>query len=216
LNIQAVIFDMDGILIDSEPFWQASEKEIFVKLGIPLSDEDCQLTTGMRIRDVTAYWFKKKPWVGPSPDEVADAILLGVIRRVKESGQALPGVHEALRCIKQTGAKTAVATSSAPALIQAVIERLGLMNEFDLLCSAEKEPFGKPHPGIFLTTAYDLGIPPAQCIVIEDSIHGVIAAKAARMTCVAVPAPAMRTDPRFVIADVLLHSLTEFRADLLG
>jgi mannitol-1-/sugar-/sorbitol-6-/2-deoxyglucose-6-phosphatase len=215
VKIQAVIFDMDGILIDSEPFWQASEKEEFRKLGISLTTEDCQLTTGMRIQDVAAQWYGKVPWSGPSPDEVADAILQGVIRRVQRTGQALPGACECIPMIRALGLKTAIATSSAPVLITAVLERLNLMQAFDFLVSAETEPYGKPHPGIFLSTARALGIPPSYCLVVEDSIHGVIAAKAARMACVAVPGANIRTDPRFIVADATLDSLHQLTPALI-
>jgi sugar-phosphatase len=103
--------------------------------------------------------------------------------------------------------RVALASSSAYRLIRAVTERLGLADSFDCVYSAEEEEYGKPHPGVYLTAARRLGVAPTQCLAVEDSFNGVLAAKAARMKCVAVPEPAQRRDPRFCIADVVLDSL---------
>jgi sugar-phosphatase len=91
-----------------------------------------------------------------------------------------------------------------------VVDKLNIRDYFDLLYSAEFEPYGKPHPGIFITAAKKLGSDPKHCLVIEDSVNGVIAAKAARMLCVAVPEAEKQNDPKFSIADYQLKTLEEF------
>ena len=101
-------------------------------------------------------------------------------------------------------------------LIQATAESLPFADgSFDVVCSAEREPYGKPHPGIFLRAAAELGAAPTSCVVVEDSITGLVAAKAARMTCVAVPCD-HGGDPRFALADAVVPSLDHVTAELLA
>ena len=128
---------------------------------------------------------------------------------IVENAQALAGVYTLLDELKQQNIPMALASSSAMSLIEAVVDKLNIRNYFQLLWSAEYEPFGKPHPGIFITTAKKLGVLPSQCLVFEDSVNGVIAAKAARMKCIAVPDSASLNDPRFAIADITVSSLLE-------
>jgi sugar-phosphatase len=90
------------------------------------------------------------------------------------------------------------------------MQHYGIYNYFHVVCSAEAEDFGKPHPAVFITAARHLGIDPTELLVIEDSFNGVIAAKAARMKCLAVPAPEHAAQPRFAAADLVLPSLTMF------
>jgi sugar-phosphatase len=200
---------MDGVLIDSEPFWRESEIEVFGRNGLRLSEADCILTTGMRIGEVTRYWFERRPWNGPEPDILAAEILRGVIRRVHERGAAMPGLHQAIRLLQSRGLRLALASSSALSLIDAVIGRLDLRPYIEVICSAENEPHGKPHPDVYLTAAGKLGLAPAACLAVEDSIAGVQAAKAAGMKCIAIPLPELRNDPRYSPADMIIDSLTQ-------
>jgi len=93
---------------------------------------------------------------------------------------------------------------------------LGIAHFFDAIHSAEHLPYGKPHPQVFLDCAKDLGIPPNECLVIEDSLNGVIAAKAAKMYCIAIPDIEHRTDKRFVLADSNLLSLKEINQETIA
>jgi beta-phosphoglucomutase-like phosphatase (HAD superfamily) len=213
--LQAVIFDMDGVLIDSEPFWRESEIEVFGRHGVHLSEADCILTTGMRIGEVTRYWYERRPWTGPAPEILAGEILRGVIRRVHVRGTAMPGLHPALRLFQARGLRLALASSSALSLIDAVIDRLALRPHFEVICSAENEPRGKPHPDVYLSASAQLGLPPGNCLAIEDSIAGVQAAKAAGMLCIAVPLPELRSDSRYAPADLILDSLTQITGGVL-
>jgi HAD superfamily hydrolase (TIGR01509 family) len=201
---------MDGLLVDSEPLWHQAEVEILGGLGVPIDPDACRSTKGMFVEEVTRHWFERHPWSRPSPDEVATNIVDRVIGLVISRGVLLPGVREALARCRAHGMAMAVASSSQYRLIDAVLAHFGLADEFALVQSAEEEPFGKPHPGVFLTTAAKLGAEPARCLVFEDSGAGVLAAKAARMTCVAVPEVVERDAAAFVIADVRLDSLLDF------
>jgi beta-phosphoglucomutase-like phosphatase (HAD superfamily) len=213
--IQAAVFDMDGVLIDSEPFWRESEIEVFGRHGLRLTEADCILTTGMRIGEVTRYWFERRPWDGPPPESLAGDILRGVIRRVQTRGVAMPGLPHAFRLFQAHGLRLALASSSAMSLIDAVIDRLELRPNFEVICSAENEPRGKPHPDVYLSAAARLGLPPHNCLAIEDSIAGVQSAKAAGMKCLAIPLPELRNDLRYGPADVILDSLTQINDGVL-
>ena len=207
--IEAVIFDMDGVLIDSEPFWQESEMDAFGRVGLRLTREMCMQTMGLRVDEVVDYWHRRHGWEGVPSAELEEAIIGGVAERILSKGEAKEGVAHALAFFRGRGLKVALASSSAYRLIRAVTERFGLAGEFDCVYSAEDEEYGKPHPGVYLTTARRLGVAPSVCLAVEDSFNGVLAAKAARMKCVAVPEEGARRDPRFAIADAVLGSLEE-------
>ena len=205
----AAIFDMDGLLVDSEPLWHQAEIGILGDLGVPLAASACRQTKGMFVGEVTRYWFERFPWAGPSPDQVAVRVVDEVIALVRARGELKPGVARAISLCKRHGVPLAVASSSEYRLIEVVLGHFGLAGEFELVHSAEDEPYGKPHPGVFLTTASRLGVAPDHCVVWEDSPAGVLAAKAARMACVAVPEAVERDRAAFGIADVVLGSLDE-------
>ncbi|MHB8219504.1 MAG: hexitol phosphatase HxpB [Acidimicrobiales bacterium] len=205
----ASVFDMDGLLVDSEPLWHRAEVEILGDLGVPLVPSACRQTKGMFVREVTAYWFERHPWAGPSPDQVAVEVVDRVMDLVVTTGVLKPGVDRALGLCRRRGVPVAVASSSEHRLINLVLGHFQLAGAFALVHSAEDEPYGKPHPGVFLTTASRLGVAPDRCLVWEDAPAGVLAAKAARMACVAVPEVAERDRPAFAIADAVLGSLEE-------
>jgi len=214
---RAFIFDMDGLLLDSEPLWRRAQIEAFGAAGIALDDEACASTTGLRIDEVVAYWLAHPERSNDKAREVnASTLRQGIVDRVIElvrsEGQLLPGARPALEDAARTGLPLALASSSDVRLIEATLAHFELRDLFARVVSAEHDAFGKPHPEVYLRTAGELGVVPAACVAIEDSLHGVIAAKAARMTCVAVPAADDRADGRFAIADVLLASLELFDA----
>lgn len=212
--IKAVIFDMDGVLIDSEPFWQESEIETFGRAGLALTRELCLQTMGLRVDEVVEYWRRRRDFDGAPAGALEDSIIGGVVERILSKGEAREGVAEALEFFRGRGVRVALASSSAYRLIRAVTERLGFAEEFDCVYSAEEEEYGKPHPGVYLTTARKLGVAPTECLAIEDSFNGVLAAKAARMKCVAVPEPGQRQDSRFCIADLVLDSLAGVNVEM--
>ncbi len=205
----ATIFDMDGLLIDSEPLWHEAEIEILGDLGVPLRPSACRQTKGMFVNEVTRYWYERFPWRGPGPDEVAVTVVDRVMDLVVAKGRLKPGVTEALALCDRHGLARALASSSEYRLIELVLSHFGLASSFPVVVSAEDEPYGKPHPGVFLTTAARLETAPDRCVVWEDSPAGVLAAKAARMACIAVPEAVERGRASFAIADVVLDSLVQ-------
>ena len=128
---------------------------------------------------------------------------------VVAKGEPKPGVRQAIDLCRAHGLPLAVASSSEYRLIDLVLDHFGWADAFELVHSAEDEPYGKPHPGVFLTAATRLGVAPDRCLVWEDAPAGVLAAKAARMACVAVPETAERDRPAFALADAVLGSLEE-------
>jgi len=207
--IEAVIFDMDGVLIDSEPIWRECEIAAFGRVGLRLTEEMCRETMGLRVDEAVGYWHRKVGWEGPTPSEVAEQVISDLIGRMGRKGELMPGARHALDFFRWRGVKVALASSSPYRVIEAVIGRLGLAGKFECVYSAEEEEYGKPYPGVYLTAARRLGVGPTECLAVEDSLNGVLAAKAARMRCLAVPEAAQRSDPRFAIADVTLGSLGE-------
>jgi sugar-phosphatase len=206
----ASIFDMDGLLIDSEVLWHEAEIEILGGLGVPLSADGCRTTKGMFVDEVTRHWHGLYPWTnGPSPDEVAVTIVDRVIALVRSKGRLKPGALAAIELCARRGLLLALASSSQYRLIDAALEQFGLRDRFDLVHSAEDEEFGKPHPAVFITAAGKLGVAPRHCLVWEDAPAGVLAAKAASMACIAVPEQGEQDHPAFGLADLVVQSLLE-------
>jgi beta-phosphoglucomutase-like phosphatase (HAD superfamily) len=205
----ASIFDMDGLLIDSEILWHEAEIDILGGLGVPLAVDGCRNTKGMFVDEVTVYWHEKYPWAGPTPGEVAVAIVDRVIDLVLTKGELKPGAEHAIGLCLERGLPVAVASSSQYRLIDAALAHFDLRRHFALVHSAQDEAYGKPHPAVFITAAEKLGVRPRQCLVWEDAPAGVLAAKAASMACVAVPEAGEGHHPAFGLADAVLGSLLE-------
>jgi len=211
--MKAVIFDMDGVLIDSEPLWKIAEIEGFSKVNINLTNIDCEETVGLRIDQVVELWHQKKPWKNKSINDVSNDIVDILIREIQNQGKALEGVYEVLENLKSKGYKIGLATSSYQRIIDAVLSKLNIAHYFDEIHSAEYEQYGKPHPAVFISTAEKLNTNPTQCLVIEDSFNGVLAAKSARMKVIAIPEKSHQIDNRLIIADKILDSLLQFDFD---
>lgn len=210
--IKAVIFDMDGLLIDSEPFWQDSELTVFRSMDLPFTRDMCHDTVGLRIDEVVQHWHQQFQWdlKTYTLDLTAKKIMQGVIDRIKSQGEKLPGVDYIIDFFIRNNVPLALASSSSFCVIDAVMKRLDIGQHFSIIHSAESEACGKPHPAIFLSTAEKLTIKPLECLVFEDSLNGVIAAKAARMKCIAVPELSGIDNPQFSIADITIESLLVF------
>ena len=185
-NIEAIIFDMDGVIIDSEKIWKRAENEVFSSVGVELSDELCKVTETMTTTEVTHFWFSKYPWKHKSLDEVENGVIELVAYLIKKEGQAIYGIQEFIKNLKSKGYKIGLATNSPSVLIPVVLEKLALHKYFDATASAEHELEGKPHPFVYLTTAEKLHAKPENCIAVEDSFSGLVAAKKAGMKTIAI------------------------------
>ena len=187
MTIDAAIFDMDGLLVDSEPIWHEVEIDVFGRHGVPLTVQRCLETKGMFLGDAVEHWYARYPWSGASRAAVAAEIVEAMADRLDAAVELKPGAVHALDFCAGRGARLALASSSPRRLIDTVVRRFGLDTRFAVVHSAEDEVQGKPDPAIFLTTARLLGVAPGACVAFEDSAAGVLAAKGAGMACVAVP-----------------------------
>lgn len=208
--IKAVILDMDGLMIDSEPFWRQAEIAEFAKLGLHITEEMCLETTGIRIDEVCEFWYRKNPWSGPSYKEVSERISHRVEMLVSEFGEPLVGVYETVNKVKSLNLPLALCSSSPMSLIDTVLKKLKLADAFDYKVSAEFEEFGKPHPAVYINTLQKLAVPAEHTLTFEDTLAGVISAKAAKMNVAAIPQEEHFDKKGFSIADFKHHSLCEF------
>jgi mannitol-1-/sugar-/sorbitol-6-/2-deoxyglucose-6-phosphatase len=171
---------------------------------------------GFRLSEVVEHWYNYQAWGEKNFDAVEADVLATVKQLIQENANALPGVIQTLELCKTNGFKIALASSSAMSLIDVAVDKLNIRHYFDLLVSAEFEPYGKPHPSVFLTTAKQLNVLPTECLVFEDSVNGMIAAKAARMQCIVVPEAEKQHEAYWKLANHQLSSLASFQLNMLN
>jgi sugar-phosphatase len=210
---KAFIFDMDGVIIDSEPLWRRAMVKVFNMDGLPVNEVDCAQTTGMRIDEVIKIWNKKHPFTNDEL-KVQQNIEEELCALIRSEGKAMPGFMDMIHLLKKENKKVALATSSSRKLIDCVLGTMKVSEYFMHTQSAEGLLYGKPHPEVFLLSAHALQVAPNQCVVIEDSVNGIISAKAAGMKVIGVPEEKNQDNPKFSIADIVIHSLEEFDMNL--
>jgi mannitol-1-/sugar-/sorbitol-6-/2-deoxyglucose-6-phosphatase len=209
--IEAVIFDMDGVIIDSEPLWTEAQKEIFISLGVHYDEILAENTKGTNAYDTIDFWFRRQPWQNKSYKEVEELISSRMFRLIEEKGIVIPGIYELIHFFHEKNLKIGLASGSPLFIIHKVLEQIKLYNQFDIIHTADNEEFGKPHPAIFLSAAHMLGVDPRNCIVIEDSFNGLLAAKSARMKGIAYLPDGEFHNTRFDFADLKLSSFYDFK-----
>lgn len=210
----AAIFDMDGLLLDSEPHWDAVIETVLGEQGMVLTEAMRLATVGMRLEETLGLWRSWFPGVILERDAIGRR-LSELMRERMASVAPKPGAAEAVVLCRSAGLRLAVASSSPEAVIAAGLARLRVADHFDAVVSADGEPHGKPHPAVFLSAARALGVEPSACIAFEDSLNGVKAALAAGMHCVAVPEAHNRHRPEYAVAHFRFESLLELRAEYL-
>lgn len=171
-QFDAVIFDMDGVLIDSEPLWKKAIIKVFATVGINLTIEDCARTVGLRLDEVVAFRFRERPWEGKTQQEIIDEIMQEMVHQISTHGKPITGVLESLTYFQQQGLKIALATSSFQELMECTLKTLNISSYFSSTLSAEHLPYGKPHPEVYIESAKNLNVAPERCLVIEDSFNG--------------------------------------------
>ncbi len=214
-EIEAVIFDMDGVIIDSEELWKKAENEVFSSVGVKLSDELCKITEAMTTSEVTSFWFEKYPWENKSLEEIEQGVISRVAHLIAEEGKAIDGIDKLIRDLKTKGYKIGLATNSPSCLIPVVLGKFALDKYFDATSSAEHEPEGKPSPYVYLSTAKKLNVKPENCIAIEDSHSGLLAAKEAGMKAVIIDANNLY-HKRIEIADYKINDYNKFDFSFLS
>lgn len=214
-DFEAVIFDMDGVLIDSEPLWKIAMENVFQSIGCPLTKNDFKKTVGLRIDEVIRFWFELVGWEGKPPEDVEKEIVEQMIYLIEKNGAPLLGVIETLDHLKKNNIKIGLGTSSYSILIDTVLATLNIKDKFDFTHSAEHEDFGKPHPAVYLTVAKNLNVDPVKCLVIEDSLNGIIAGKAAKMKVICIPEKTHDVDPKLILADAQFENMQKMLTSLI-
>lgn len=211
---KAVIFDMDGVIIDSENLWKKAEKEVFTSLGVNVTHEDSEPTKSMTTFEVTKFWFDKFPWEDKSNDIVEHMVISRVIELIDTEDCKINGIKEFIERLKAKNYKIGLATNSPYKIIPKVLQKFDIQHLFDTVSSAEFEDNGKPAPAIYLTTAEKLNVTTNNCIAIEDSYSGMLAAKNAGMTVVAFTNG--NKDLDFEIADYKIDAFDHFNIDIFN
>lgn len=203
--IRAVIFDMDGVMIDSEPLWEKTERILLSRKGIEYNPTYRDKIVGLNQND-SGNLLRETFNLLETVEEIITGrieILLGLYEKELE---LVPGLLPLLKELRKSGFLLALASSSPFRVINFVLDRFSLREFFSVVVSGDTMPFGKPHPDIYLHTANNLGVEPRECVVIEDSINGVKSAKRAGMICIAVPDKRLERK-EFQIADVVVDRL---------
>jgi beta-phosphoglucomutase len=207
--IQAVIWDLDGVIIDSADEHRRAWQRLAREEGIVMTDADFWATFGMRNDNIFALiWGNLPP---EKVKELADRKEMYFRELVRESAAPLPGAIELMRGLRDAGFVQALASSSPIENIQLICDVLGLKHYLSVLVSGETVARGKPAPDIFLKAATELHVEPTVCLVIEDAVAGVEAAHAAGMRCIAVAGN--RDLPGLRKAELMVKDLTEVNVE---
>ncbi|MGF2414558.1 hexitol phosphatase HxpB [Ferruginibacter sp.] len=215
MRLNTVIFDMDGLLIDSEPLWNEAATEIFNSYGIKLSHEQYNSTTGLRTKEFVEWWFSFFKIPLKDANTVEKDIINRVIELVVQKGKPLPGLSHIFNFFTDRNFKIGLASSSPSNLIDVVVDLLQIRDHIHAITSAANLQYGKPHPEVYLNCAGTLNSLPTECICFEDSFPGMIAVKAARMKCVVVPDHKSSKELKWNAADLKISSLQNFNELLL-
>lgn len=215
MQLNTVIFDMDGLLIDSEPLWDEAATEIFSHYGIKLNSQQYATTTGLRTKEFIEHWFNYFNITVADTAAVEKEMIKKVIELVLQKGRPMPGLPHIFNFFVTKGFKIGLASSSPLDLIDVVVDLLQIRKHLNTITSASNMQYGKPHPEVYLQCARELGAHPTQCICFEDSFYGMIAAKAARMKCIVVPEPKNSKELKWNAADLKISSLLNFNELLL-
>ena len=210
---EALIFDMDGVLADSEPVYYAAMQSTLAPLGIEITDEHQRAVMGSSIENTWRYFAETFDLKGPL-DTLIDSYDLQLRSLLADVHETLPGVRQLIPQLRQRRIPIAVASSSLPEWIDALLIGLGLQDAFDAAVSAREAGASKPAPDVYLLAAHRLNADHTRCIAVEDTPTGLASAKAAGMYVVQVRS-ASSAFPPLAGTDLILESLLDFPLTLL-
>jgi len=212
--IQAFIFDMDGVIIDSEPLHFEVDMETMRYLGTEITKEELERFVGMTNPEMWAV-LREERSLPQTVEEIIEYQLAAKIKALRERSYApIDGIAELLDGLKRRGIPVGIASSSPRSFIEEVVAKFGIAPHFACVVSGEEVDRGKPAPDVYLEAARQLGADPRQCVVLEDSRNGIAAAKAAGMTCIGyVNENSGNQD--LSAADRVVRSISEISAEAL-
>jgi len=200
---------MDGVIIDSEPFWREAYMTVLPRYNVQLTEELCLESKGVKVDVVVSNWHKFYNWQPANLEVIEREIINEVLLLVRTKGKPMAGLLELITFLKSKNVKIGLATSSLFSIMDVVLDALHLRPFFDVTHSAEAEKAGKPAPDVYLGTCTRLGVKPEDCIAIEDSVTGIVAAKSAGIYALALPEEAEFDLEKYHIADLKIRSLLE-------
>lgn len=206
-RIEALIFDMDGVIVDSEPLHLRAFQTVLAEFDVPYTEEENRQFLGCKDLAI-AKVFVARYRLPLTPLELVDRKESVLARLFAAESIPQPGLSGILEQARRLGIPMAVASSATLPTIELVTETLSVRQYFHNLTSGDEVENGKPAPDVFLLAARRLGVAPSGCLVIEDTLNGIRAAKAAGMTCVAIPCQATMHEDHG-LADARLSSLDE-------
>jgi HAD superfamily hydrolase (TIGR01509 family) len=210
-GVDAVVFDLDGVIVDSEHVWDEVREELARDRGGRWHERAQADMMGMSAPEWSRY-MHDVIGLTESPAEINKLVVARMLERYAEALPLIDGAVEAVLRLAETF-RLALASSSNRSVIDSVLDNAGLTAAFEVTVSSEEVAHGKPAPDVFLEAAHRLGVPPGRCAAIEDSANGLRAAQAARMRVIAIPN--RRYPPpedALALADVVLNSVRELRA----
>ena len=211
--IDAVVFDLDGVIVDSEQVWDDVRERYTREVGGTYIESAARDMMGMSSHEWSRYMAERLGVPG-TPEEINAEVVRRMLERYGEAPPLIPGAVEAVHRLAARW-PLAIASSSNPELIAVVVAAAGLDDVFPVRVSSQEVVRGKPSPDVYLEAARRLGVPASHCGAVEDSHNGIRSAKAADMYVVAVPNPHYPPDPEAMAqADVILDSIVELGPDL--
>ena len=215
VEIEAVVLDMDGVIVDSEQVWDEVRAEYTRHVGGSYTEAATQAMMGMSSPEWSAFMADELGVPG-TPAEINAAIVVRMLARYGETPPLIPGAVEA---VKRIAARwpIAIASSSNPELIEVVLRSAGLDDDVQEVVSSEEVARGKPAPDVYLEAARRLGAAPAHCVAVEDSHNGIRSANAAGMRVIAIPNPHFPPDDEaMALAVMVLGSIRELTSETVG
>jgi HAD superfamily hydrolase (TIGR01509 family) len=210
--IEAILFDMDGVLIDSEPAWEQARKSLFLENGLPYPAEITQTLMGMNSQEWS--WYLHDRGVPLPPERIVEEVLERVARSLREDLHLMPGAVEVVRALEARW-PLAIASSADRSIIELALDLAGLSEAFRVVVSSSEVGRGKPAPDTYLRAAELLGVQATRCAVVEDSANGIRAGRAAGARVIAIPNQHFPPAPDVLAqADVVLGSLAELTPEV--